>query len=217
MRSDCPRTEDILLAHGSGTEHGLRTHLDACVRCRVLLAAHDRFLADPPAADADETARVADAGRRLATFTAALHTPGDRRRRSWTWPLGLAAVIVVATGFWLLFPDPEAPPHDGTLPAAGQIWRGDGSGGMSDPPPAAELLADGGLRLGWTAVDGAERYEVVLLGADLTELSRWDAGRATSLTIAAEALADGAPAGFFVVAAYAAERELGHWAPVPLP
>jgi hypothetical protein len=46
-------------------------------------------------------------------------------------------------------------------------------------------LPDGAISLSWTRLEGADRYEVVLYGEDLTETERLDAAATTTLTVPA--------------------------------
>ncbi len=243
MRNDCPRPEQILLDDGLDRDHPQREHLETCDRCRTLLAARGVFLADPAAADADEETRLADADARLGAFIGGL-TGGGRadggamgpaagtgadgprivpmpprgsgRSRTFAWPLGLAAVLVMVTGLWLMMPRQEIGNEAGTVPATQQPWRGAGPGGLPGQGPTVALHEDG-WRLGWPAVDGADRYEVTVLAEDLAELLRLDAAGATEVLVLSSALPDERRAFFAVVTAFAADREVGHWPPARLP
>lgn len=241
MRHGCPEPEDLLAGYGpGGDKDALREHVADCARCRSLLAARDCFLSakDAAAGDPDEAARLADADARLADViaratgtvagskaagggSASAHHRAPARRSFWkpsyTWPTALAAVLVAATGIWLVTSGPGSGTRGGAVAPREQIWRGAGDGRLPAPAPQVTIPARGGLRLDWRAVAGADRYVVTLLDGELATLADLDAGGATGLDLSADAVPDRARGGFFVVTAYVGKRELGRWSPVRLP
>jgi hypothetical protein len=77
-------------------------------------------------------------------------------------PLGVAALLVVAGGLWLL----SSSRHE-----SAPVFRGGTRvEGWSALP--AQRQSDGSVRLQWPASPGAARYAVVFLSADLREIAR---------------------------------------------
>lgn len=173
-----------------------RRHLADCPRCRARLAEYRSFVAAvaPPGAEPDDADRLltaflirAAAGEGTAPEAGgaaepAVRLPAGRPRRPrpvpfWRPALAAAAVIVGVLGIWRVV--------DTGWPEGGErVLRGD------SPAPAAapilqpvSALPDGRWQLAWSAVEGADGYTVVLHAADLTEVSRLEAGTRTTLAL----------------------------------
>ncbi len=89
---------------------------------------------------------------------------------------GIAVLAIVAASAWLLARGPSE-----------RLERG-----ATRPANAAVVRAfDGGWRVTWPAVAGADAYDVVFLSADLRELARVRDVRDTQLTLHRDALPAG--------------------------
>jgi hypothetical protein len=153
-----------------------REHADRCPRCRAALLA----LAEFERADESlpEEAGAARAHARLDAVIESLVTPEPataapatapprREGPGWLarllappamrWAAGVAALAIVAAGAW----------YSGRGPAD-RLERGEGRAAG-----AVSVRASGDdWMLAWTAVEGADAYDVVFLSVDLRELSR---------------------------------------------
>jgi len=183
-----------------------RRHLADCPRCRARLAEYRSFVAAvaPSGADPDDADRrltaflvraAADERMAAAAGPAAspeVQLPARRPRRPlrvpfWRPALAAAAVVVGLLGIWR---------------AVDTGWQGGGERvlrGESPAPAAAPILQpvsalpDGRWQLAWSAVEGADSYTVVLHAADLTEVSRLEAGTRTTLALARPPAASSPP------------------------
>lgn len=217
MTHTCLRDEELaLLAERTGDP---RLHeVEQCASCRSRLAAFRSFLltGEVPAGarpgEADARLRSAldaeiygspreeslPAARRKDDSSAGdLHPegglPGRFFRSLWSpgsrlaW--GTAIVILAIVG----------------IRSSGLLGPGDGEstalrdGGRAGVPELqiVDPVPDpsGGLRLGWSAMAGADRYEVVLHGKEFSERDRIDAGAETGCVIPAGLLATPSGAG----------------------
>ena len=175
-----------------------RAHVESCPRCQAQLLALRAFIA-PSSLPADakiETAELeldrfidqltaapaAAAPRQIVTEPTApwwrrLFRPGPQL----VWAAAVVAVVVVGT--WMA----QGPPHERALTRGGLMGTSD-AGGVTTAEPTR--LADGWL-LEWDGVEEATGYVVLVLGSDLTERARFDAGPATHLTVVRSALPEG--------------------------
>lgn len=159
----------------------------------------DALVADAEidAARAELMSRLADAGRippRTTTPSASPVAPGSVRARprpgllAWLTSGGgrpalavAGALIVVGFGWWAT-----------QRPAREEMPRGIAE------PGAFELTTKqqgDALVLSWNAVEGADSYRVVFLGAGLAEIAHQDVPTGTSLTLRAGALPAGVASG----------------------
>ncbi len=205
----CFLPEDIDLAESLPAGDPRRAHARECPRCRALLAAWRSFHAGqaPEGADPQHATERLDACLRreilaapqAATRPARRPEPSRPRRgrnlpaarRLPPWPvlgrpgraiLAAAAVVLVCAGLWLVVGGP-----DGGMDRT--ILRG-----ASDAPgpllrlEAPEWTADGGVRLRWRPVAGADAYEVLLQDGEASTLATIPS-RAAGQELSAELLA----------------------------
>ena len=216
----CPRTEELAGVLLAASDDERRAHVESCPRCRAQLAELRTFLepGDVP------LARVADAEAALAAAfdrdwraahpaTAAPTTPLAPRvaqpsrpsiwealfapalRPAWS----MAAVVVVAGGLWLAL-----------KPGEPSVVRGSVSTVVETLTPVA---SDGSLTLAWKPVEGADRYEVTFLDAELSELGAPVRVTEPRITLRRDSLSSGLASGASVmwqVSAWAGDRELVH-------
>lgn len=166
-------------------------HLEACARCRARFAAYRDFMDPgelPPEAQADSAnARLTAALEREA----ALHPPTPTRRRfspferliailkrpalvpAWGLMVGLAIVLI-----WQYAGEGPQSPDDPS------VLRGnEATHGAVILAADAEILSDGTILFAWEAHAGCEAYQILLFGADLTELRTLDAGSAAQVSL----------------------------------
>lgn len=211
MSHTCLRTEELPDLLERPDDDSRRREVERCARCRSLLASYREFThpsappvgADPAGADV-RLAAALDAEifggtdgtpERWEPSPAAARPPrtaprpdrGSFFRRMWQpvlRPAWGAAVVLLAlwgvrsTG-WL-----ESRGRTGTELRAVE----------ADADRAVRLLvpvteASGDLRLGWTPVSEADRYDVVIHGTGYVEQLRLDAGGGSTVLLAAEAQA----------------------------
>jgi len=159
-----------------------RRHADTCPRCRGLVDSYRAFLAAEPISDSglDEARRVLDADIRASAERSI--PEAHLSTRSFWWRtllrpapvLAAAAVVLVAT--WWATHGPEQ-----------SITRGNGPPSQNFVLHTPESRPDGAVALSWSAVEGADRYEVRIYGADLHEIYRSEAAT-TSLVVPRDAL-----------------------------
>lgn len=197
---ECYPVEALADIDGLAADDPQRRHLADCPRCRARLAEYRSFVAAvaPPGADPDDADRqltaflvraaaaegmVPAAGRAAgraaepAVRPPAGRSRGPRRVLLWRPALALAAVIVGVLGVWRAV-DP------GWTGSGARVLRGDSPALAAAPVlQPVSTLPDGRWRLAWSAVEGADGYTVVLHAADLTEVSRLEAGARTTLVL----------------------------------
>jgi hypothetical protein len=143
-----------------------------------MLVAYREFMR----ADAPRAARMTDADARLASFiqdrVEGVEAGGASRRRYGRWfdiPsvrfAAVAAGLVIVAFAIARF----APPRTDDI-----VLRGAPHNALMVETRA---LSDNAIELKWTPVADADAYEVVVLGADLSEVVRLPAGSETSITV----------------------------------
>lgn len=191
VTDECYRVEDlgeVIAAIRQGKRPG---HLDACPRCRALLASYHAFL-NPP--DLPESGELEEVARRVAlpgaaAVAGATPTREEARPGIVHWVMRLLelpgfrpAVAVGLVGLAVIVYLGGRP--DGTSPTPSRVLRGDGPGSGAAvtllPPREA---SDGGTILAWRAVPGADAYTLVLYRADLTTLDRRETPGDTTLVV----------------------------------
>jgi hypothetical protein len=181
-----------------------RTHAESCPRCRAALLALTEFERGDDALPPESGAPAANA--RLDAVIETLTTPdpepaarGPVPRRSepgWLARLfappamrfatGFAAVAIVATAVWWSGRGPADSADSGERMVRGESQATDAAGLRAVP---------GGWELTWTAVAGAESYDVVLLDPELREVARISGLRETRLLLSRAALPAGVTVG----------------------
>jgi hypothetical protein len=170
-------------------------HLDACVRCRTLLARYASFVADPadvPSADLREAEsqlseyieREIGGAQARRSATAPRPSLAERLRAwfagpAWKPAFAMALLLVLGGGALMLA---------GRIPLGGRV-SGVLRGGSATEGEAIHLLppvtgADGVVALRWTAVVGANRYTVRLYSGELRALGAYGPSAETVLTLA---------------------------------
>jgi hypothetical protein len=92
----------------------------------------------------------------------------------------LAVILITIQGIRLL----DRPKGDEIILREGRVGSA-----VAIESGEVKRLSDGALSLSWSPVEGADRYEVVVYGEELTETRRFDAGAATTVTVPAQAVA----------------------------
>ncbi len=178
MSHRCQSAEALAALAGRNDDDPARAAATACPRCSALLASVEAFLAGDPALPAAES-EAAD--RALADFTArrlAARVPSAPRRampRRRRWPLPATpraraaagvAVCAVAALCFLAVDEARGPGRVGArLRGGGAAQR------AASLPLRVEPRPEGGVRLAWDAVTGADSYRVELYDARLAELA----------------------------------------------
>lgn len=196
MSRDCPSIEDLPRIAGLPASDPARHHLETCARCRALLASCREFLG-PVTLPAE--AGLAEAEAHLAAFLdREIVRPGGRgaerapRRTghaglwnaalAWLRPqpvrLALAAAAVVA-----LFVLVRSGGDMTSAPSREPVLRGDAAFPFR---AEARRLVSGDVEVHWRAFDGADGYQLVLLGGDLQPRARLEAGRDTLIRVGLE-------------------------------
>ena len=187
MEVPCIDTERIAAVIELPQDHPERLHADTCPRCRSLADSYRSFIAT-------ETVQGSGLGEARGALDAHIRSEGARwmpgapvPTRTWSWrallrpaPLmAAAAVALVAT--WWFTQDPEQ-----------SITRGNAPPSQSFVLHTPESRPDGAVALSWSAVNGADRYEVRVYGPDLHEVYRSEA-TTTSLVVPRNALPAASP------------------------
>ncbi|MFQ5512437.1 MAG: hypothetical protein ACE5EO_11385 [Candidatus Krumholzibacteriia bacterium] len=192
MTVDCVDIEalaEVLARPGSDPK---RRHLDECARCSALVLQYQAFLEAGAIAGSDP----AEADARLRAFvqsvvpSAGPPQPSPPRRflsavRAGmlrpAWVAAALVVVIAGTMWWRPWVEPQRVLR--TAP------RSSGIIALDAPQPVDE----GGVRLSWQGVEGADAYQVRLYGADLAEIARLDPVSDTTLVVPRSALPDGRP------------------------
>ena len=221
MKERCPEPQQLVQVATAAEDHPWQTHLQACPRCRAVLASRDAFLNEGAGRESrgEKSDRAeADAETRLEGFIRDLvvekHAGGFP-----SWLMSLAALVLVAIGLWALVPQWEAWRESGSLvPGQEPVrMRGGQQATAVWAAPRVAIPAAGGLDLAWEPFPGADGYLVIVRGADLQELARLEAGPQTRLVVAPGDLPPEAVGGYVTVVADKAGREIGRSASAALP
>lgn len=194
VSDECYRAENLGEVIAAIRQGKHPAHLDACARCRALVASYQAFL-DPP--DLPTSAELEDVARRVRIPVAAGAVPesqetplGFLRRLMrvfeipWLRPAVAAGLVGLAVIVYLgVRPEGIFEPRSGVL-------RGD----VPATSATVRLLpmqaaADGGLILTWQAVPEADAYAVIFYRVDLSEIARREIAAGTTLTLRPEELA----------------------------
>lgn len=211
-------------------ERGERpAHLDACPRCRALLASCRTFLdpTDPP-----EGSDITDASRRLA-LPALLGWEGRRsaegrsadsvssakasaRRSRWRFDMPwLRPIYAVAAILLVAFVAREIVPGMGRQDPS-RVLRGHAPAAASVELLAPRADMQGSIVLEWHEVSGAESYDMIVYRQDLSVVKRMKIAKATSVTLTSDDVTalGAAHAAYWQVIATKGGEELARSAPV---
>ncbi len=150
---------------GGALDDAERGHLETCARCQTELALLQTFERDAPAPDAGAAVRwiAAEAKRRAGASGA---NAGVSRRPRWVRfvLVSSAAAVLLVAGYmtWDREPRVATPVSTEETYRSAEIRVVSPIGDLTTPP--GELI--------WTAVPGAERYEVSVFEVDRTVLWR---------------------------------------------
>jgi hypothetical protein len=154
-----------------------RRHVAQCARCSAMLVAYREFMR----ADAPRAAHMTDADARLASFIAhrveGVEAGGASRRFGRWFDLPNFRFAAIAAGLVIvaLAVARFMPPRTDHV-----ILRGDAHSAFTTE---TRVLSVNAINLSWSPVADADAYEVIVLGADLSEIVRLPAGSETSLTV----------------------------------
>jgi hypothetical protein len=184
LSQDCIDVRDVATVLALPADDPARRHAETCPRCRSLVASYQAFVTAETVEGSDlERARgMLDARIRA---DAARWNPAKSPVRAFWWqtllrpaPLLAAGLIVIAAAvFWTQSRQPEPSSlRESTTPAQAFAL---------DP---AQVTGDGDIRLSWSAMKGADQYQVRLYGPDFGEIYRSPSASGTSLEIQRSAL-----------------------------
>ena len=171
MTNECIPVEALGTLETLPPDHPMRRHAETCPRCNAMAFAYAQFVQG----DTVEGANPADADRRLDAFIAqhvergpavpVSGAPKHGRGRWFEMPsfrfAAAAAVLVLIAAAVMRW-----------QPWAGDeiVYRGGSATGIT--VEAARPANDGTIELRWAAVPGADSYQVTILAADLSEVTR---------------------------------------------
>jgi hypothetical protein len=198
MKEKCIKVNEIATILALDPEDPRRRHLDECPRCASRLLLYQRFLtageasgADADAADAHLAEVMKSAIDRADISNEVPESNGLLERivkGMFTRPVWATAAVVLVAAVALVWWQP---------------WKEDGivlRSDMASLPGAphlslgpVEALADGGMRLTWTPVEGAEGYVIKIRTSDLAEIARFGPVADTSFVIYRSMLPPEAP------------------------
>jgi hypothetical protein len=174
----CIEVHEIGMALDLPIDDPVRRHAETCPRCRSLLASYLSFIATEPAdgPGLERVRRLLDARIRA---DAARWKPRQSSVRVFWWqtwlrPMPLLAaglLVVVAAAFWSTRQPEQSSLRDSAPQSRTFVLS------------PAQVAADGNIHLGWSAMSGADRYQVRLYGPDFSEIYRSSNTPETALTI----------------------------------
>lgn len=184
MANPCPTLEELTAWADLPAGDARRAHLQSCARCQAVVTSYAAFMEPenlPAGADLQDAHDHLSASldREIGVGgVGEVVRPAPSRWRPFSWPsaAAVAAVIVVAVGLSVMRGGIERPPQRDVL-------RG---GPDTAAAFSGEILAgeDSGYRVSWpAAADPEAAYQVVVYGADLAELARYDVGTTTVLNL----------------------------------
>jgi len=222
MTDQCFELEEAaeILALPDG--HPRRRHSEDCPRCHTVLLSYSAFI-DAPIAEESE---ADDAEARLSVFLestiegTSAEAPGSVRGGEGILPrmmrglfarpvLAAATLVIVAAGVMWWHPWTQDRP----------VLRSTSPGETGRPlglqPP--QTVADGGVRLNWQPMDGADSYQERFYGNDLGEIARLDPVTGTTAVVLKSQLPPDTPSTVLwrVVALHNGD-EIGVSPPAPL-
>jgi hypothetical protein len=191
MNRDCPTIESFEELLSLDPEDPRRLHLERCPRCHARLTAFTAFMDVhplPAGVRMDEARRrLSDAIRRESETrsggTRSFPSPSSWFRFGrlvWKPALGVATLLLIG-GIFLRGGD-----HGVDNPP---VFRDAGVPQATGAPLVSDRAAGGAIRLRWRSIPASEAYRVLVYGTDLSELSRLEAGRDTTIVLSPDVLA----------------------------
>lgn len=183
MSTRCIESERIGEVAELPADHPLRRHVEECPRCRNLLRSYQTFLRAEPVAGFG-----IDAERRKLDKLISSKVSEKRPEASRHSPTGFGSMLR-----GLVRPVPLIAVGAVLVLAAVVVWRQargpedillrSGPTSQTAALPLADVRPDGSIHLSWTAVPGADAYQVRIYGPNLTEIYRHPEVAETSIVI----------------------------------
>jgi hypothetical protein len=155
-----------------------RRHVEMCPRCRSLVASYTSFVEAEPAdgSDLERVRGMLDARIRAG---ASRWKPSRSSVRAFWWqlwlrplPLLAAGLVVVSAAVYWTSRQPEQSSLRETTPQSRTFALS-----------PAEVAADGSIHLSWSAMTGADQYQVRIYGPDFGEIYRAPNTTETALNV----------------------------------
>ena len=183
MEARCIDSERIAAVLELPADHPERVHAETCPRCRSLVASYLAFV-DAEPADGSDLERVRGRLDAQIRADAARWNPAPAPARSVSWhrffrpaPLIATSLIVIAAGaFWMSRQPEESSVREST------------SQQQAFALSPAQVAADGSIHLSWSAMTGADQYQVRIFGPDFAEVYRSANVSETTLVVERSAL-----------------------------
>ena len=179
LSQTCIDVEDIGAVLALPPDDPVRLHVEACPRCKSLVASYRSFVdgKSTEGADLERVRGMLDA--RIRADASRWKPAKEPARANW-WqallrpaPLIAAGLIVIAAAvFWSKSREPETSSLRESTPQVESF--------ALEP---AKIAADGSLELNWSPMSGADQYQVRLYGPDFSEIFRSANTATTSLSI----------------------------------
>lgn len=184
METKCIDIERIAEVAELPADDAMRRHVEGCPRCRNLWRSYQKFMSAEPVAGfgIDAARRELDAlidtkvGEKRPTASQRSSSRFPNALRGFLRPVPLlataAAAVVVAVVVWQQSRGPE-----------GILLRDSSTSQTAAALAPAEVRPDGSILLSWTAVPGADAYEIRIYGPSFTEIYRHPNVTETSVVI----------------------------------
>lgn len=155
-----------------------RAHAETCPRCRSLLASYRAFV-EAALAEGSDLERVRGMLDARIRADASRWKPARAPARASWWQvlvrpvpiLAAALVVTAAVVFWSTHRPEESSLREGTKESPAFALN------------PAQVAPDGSIHLSWSAMAGADQYQVRLYGPDFSEIYRSANTSSTSLSV----------------------------------
>jgi hypothetical protein len=205
MSGKCLSLDELKTVQSHPVDEPRRRHFDRCPRCRARFASYHDFL-EPAAPAIGSRPREADAHLAATLDREIYGDPADEqgslpkdepeqegllgRFLQSLWrpalrPFWAVGIVVLAVFGIRGVRDWQADQGDRII-----LRQGPGVTAVAVEVEGVEIRPDGTVLLSWTSVADADRYQVSLLGSELLELHRLDAGLETSIAVSTDVLSE---------------------------